>query len=61
MNCIYQLQKKFGLENPQLDVQEVRDPDLDPSIVGKQIAAATLKILGSKDIDQLRKNVRKTG
>jgi small subunit ribosomal protein S3 len=32
------LKKKFGLENPQLDVQEISNPNLDPVIVGKQIA-----------------------
>ncbi len=32
------LKNKFGFENPQLDIQEIRDPDLDPYIVSKQIA-----------------------
>ena len=27
------LKEKFGFENPQLDVQEVSNPDLDPFIV----------------------------
>jgi small subunit ribosomal protein S3 len=32
------LKEKFGLDNPQLDVQEISNPNLDPVIVGKQIA-----------------------
>jgi len=34
------LRKDFGFDNPQVDVQEVREPDLDPEIVGRQIASA---------------------
>lgn len=32
------LKDKFGFENPQLDVQEVAEPDLDPFIVSKWVA-----------------------
>jgi small subunit ribosomal protein S3 len=34
------LKTKFGFENPQLDVQEVREPDLDPFIVSSWIASS---------------------
>jgi small subunit ribosomal protein S3 len=44
------LKEKFGLENPQLDVQEVENPDLDASIVSKQIAAAIERGLNYKRI-----------
>ena len=47
------LKDRFGLENPQLDVQEVRDPDLDPSIVGKQIAAAIERGINYKRVANL--------
>ncbi len=34
------LQHEFGIENPQIDVQRIDDPDLDPNIVAKTIAAS---------------------
>jgi small subunit ribosomal protein S3 len=34
------LKDKFGFENPQLDVQEVRFPDLDPFIMARWIASS---------------------
>jgi len=34
------LKEKFGFENPQLDVQEIPNPNLDPEIVGKQIVSS---------------------
>ena len=34
------LEKQFGFENPQLDVQQVESPDLDANIVAGEIARA---------------------
>lgn len=34
------LKEEFGFENPQLDVQETQNPDLDPFIVSKRMAYA---------------------
>ncbi len=34
------LEKTFGFENPQLDVQQVENPDLDANIVASEIARA---------------------
>src|SRR3989344_1006837 len=34
------LKNKFGLENPQIDIKAVENPDLDAKIVSKQIASA---------------------
>ena len=34
------LKNKFGLENPQIDIKAVENPDLDAKIVAKQIASA---------------------
>ncbi len=34
------LREKFGLENPQIDIKAVENPDLDARIVSKQIASA---------------------
>lgn len=47
------LKEKFGLENPQLDVQEVRTPDLDPHIVVKQIVTALERGLNYKRVANL--------
>ncbi len=47
------LKIKFGLENPQLEVQEVENPDLDASIVARQIAAAVERGLQYKRVVQL--------
>jgi len=47
------LKDRFGLENPQLDVQEVEDPDLDPFIVSKQIASALERGLNYKRVANL--------
>ncbi len=33
-----ELKEKFGLENPQIDVREVENPDLEPLIVAARIA-----------------------
>ncbi len=34
------LKKKFGIENPQIDVQKISNPDLNPSIVAQSIASS---------------------
>lgn len=34
------LKKDFGIENPQIDVQRIDNPDLDPNIVAQMIAAS---------------------
>lgn len=47
------LKTRFGMENPQLDVQEVQEPDLDAAIVSKQIAAAIERGLNYKRVAQL--------
>jgi len=47
------LKEKFGIENPQLDVQEVENPDLDSTIVAKQIAAAIERGLNYKRVVNL--------
>lgn len=47
------LKEQFKLENPQLDVQEVKEPDLDPNIVAKQIAAAIERGLNYKRVANL--------
>ena len=47
------LKIKFGLENPQLDVQDVEKPDLDAHIVARQIASAIERGLQYKRVVQL--------
>lgn len=39
-NIINILKTKFGFENPQLDVQEIREPNLDPFIISRWIASS---------------------
>jgi len=34
------IKKNFGIENPQIDVQRIEEPDLDPDVVAQTIAAA---------------------
>ncbi len=34
------LKQRFGLENPQIDIKSIENPDLDAKIVAKQIASA---------------------
>src|SRR3989344_4854465 len=34
------LKKEFNIENPQIDVQKIDNPDMDPNIVAQTIAAA---------------------
>lgn len=47
------LKDRFGLENPQLEVMEIENPDLDPAVVAKQIAAALERGLNYKRIAHL--------
>lgn len=47
------LKVRFELENPQIDVKEIRDPDLDPRIVAKQIKSALEKGYNYKKIGNL--------
>jgi small subunit ribosomal protein S3 len=44
------LKEKFGFENPQLDVQEITNPDLDPFIVSKWIAFSIERGLNYKRV-----------
>jgi len=47
------LRNRFKLENPQMDVQEVDNPDMDPSIVSKQIAASIERGINYKRVVNL--------
>ena len=47
------LKSQFGIENPQLEVVEVPNPDLDANIVAKQIAAAIERGLNYKRVVNL--------
>ncbi len=47
------IKQKFGLENPQLDVKTVRNPDLDARIVAKQIVTSLERGFNSKKIGNL--------
>ncbi len=47
------LKEKFGFENPQLDVQEIPNPNLDASIVAKQIASAIERGLNHKRVGNI--------
>lgn len=50
---VQSLKEKFGFENPQLDVQEVAVPDLDPFIISKWIASAIERGLNYKRVVNL--------
>ena len=47
------VKQRFGLDNPQLDVKVIRNPNLDPRIVAKQIASALEKGYNFKKIGNL--------
>ena len=47
------IKHRFGLENPQLDVKIIRNPNLDPQIVAKQIASALERGYNHKKIGNL--------
>jgi len=42
------LKKKFGLENPQIEISEIQNPNLDSAIVAENIAMALEKFGSSK-------------
>ncbi len=44
------LREHFKLDNPQLDVKEVRDPDLDAQIIARQIASSLERGLNHKRV-----------
>ncbi len=44
------LKEKFGFENPQLDIQEIENPNLDAKVVSKQIASAIERGLNYKKV-----------
>ena len=47
------IKEKFGLENPQIDVKAIRNPNLDARIVAKQIASAIERGYNFKKIGNL--------
>ncbi len=47
------IKNRFGLDNPQLDVKMISNPNLDPRIVAKQIASALEKGYNYKKIGNL--------
>ncbi|MBI5061709.1 MAG: 30S ribosomal protein S3 [Candidatus Aenigmarchaeota archaeon] len=55
---VERLKEDFGLENPQIDVQKVTDPDLDPNVVAQNIASSlergvNYKRLGNFFLDKI--------
>jgi small subunit ribosomal protein S3 len=52
-NMIQILKDKFGFENPQLDVQEVKFPDIDPFIISRWIASSIERGLNYKRVVNL--------
>lgn len=47
------LREVFGFENPQLDVQEIENPDLDPHIVARRMASAIERGINYKRVSHL--------
>jgi len=47
-NLTKALKKKFGLENPQIEISEIQNPNLDSNIVAENIAMALEKFGSSK-------------
>jgi len=47
------IKEKFGLENPELDVKSIKNPNLDAKIVAKQIASALERGYNHKKIGNL--------
>lgn len=47
------LKEEFGFENPQLDVQEIENPDLDAKLVSRQMASAIERGLNHKRVANL--------
>jgi small subunit ribosomal protein S3 len=52
-SMVQTLKERYGFDNPQLDVQEVAVPDLDPSIISKWIASAIERGLNYKRVVNL--------
>ncbi len=59
-NLTKTLKKKFGLENPQIEIGEVENPDLDPQIISERIAnsmerfgSARFKAIGHKVMESV--------
>ena len=52
-NITEALRTKFGLQNPQVDVKSIANPDLDSKIMAKQIAYAIERGLNVKKIGNL--------
>ncbi|NIM47283.1 MAG: 30S ribosomal protein S3 [Candidatus Aenigmarchaeota archaeon] len=50
---IQSLKERFGFENPQLDVQEIKIPDLDPFIISKWIVSAIERGINYKRVAHL--------
>ncbi len=55
---VERLKEDFGLENPQIDVQKVEEPDLDPFVVAQNIASSlergiNYKKLGNFYLDKI--------
>ena len=47
------LKERFGFENPQLDVQEIENPDLDSHIMAKWMASAIERGLNYKRVSNI--------
>jgi small subunit ribosomal protein S3 len=59
-NLTKTLKKRFGLENPQIEIGEVDSPDLDPQIIAERIAnsmerfgSARFKAIGHKVMESV--------
>jgi len=50
---IQSLKEKFGFENPQIDIQEVKIPDLDPFVISKWIVSAVERGINYKRVAHL--------
>jgi len=48
--AVEEIKKKFGIDNPQIDVQKIEKPFLDPKIIAQQIADAIEKGVNFKRI-----------
>jgi small subunit ribosomal protein S3 len=44
------LKTSYGVENPQIDVQKIREPDLDANVVAQSIASALEKNINYKKL-----------
>jgi len=48
--AVEEIKKRFGIDNPQIDVQKIENPFLDPKIVSQQIADAIEKGVNYKRV-----------